>query len=144
VRKSQKRKPDRRAAKTKAERRVIAELYRSLLDQEVCLFPPAKGNLKAPNNAHGVYIIRDSSEHIVHVGRTYRGKRGLWQRLNNHLQGKSSFVKVFLKGKKWLLRESYTYQLLKVAHPRKRALLENLAAGLLCPEHLGVGKSRLL
>ena len=41
---------------------------------------------------HGVYIIYSPNGRVTHVGRTVRGKRGLRQRLNNHLHGASSFV----------------------------------------------------
>jgi hypothetical protein len=142
VAKRRKNKSDRRRTRSSAERRLIARLYRQLLRQNIIRFPPVGENLDVPDE-HGVYIIRDRSNHIVHVGRTYRGTRGLWQRLNNHLQGQSSFVEVFLSKKKSRLRKGYTYQFLDAPRARYRALLEHLATGLLCPEHLGVGKSRL-
>lgn len=78
----------------------------------------------------------------MHVGRSVRGREGLAQRLGNHLRGQSSFAKSYLKGNGRLLREGYTYQYLVVADNRARALLEHLAVGELCPEHLGLGTGK--
>jgi hypothetical protein len=58
-----------------------------------------------------------------------RGKRGLYQRLNNHLQGASSFVIKALDG----------YRCIAVENNRLRAFLEAFAIGHLCPDHIGDG-----
>lgn len=93
-------------------------------------------------NAQGVYIIYNLHGVVFHVGRTVRGRGGLRQRLNNHLRGRSSFVKDFLDGKSRSLRGKYQFQYIKVKNDRQRALLEALATGKLCPQHLGLGLLR--
>lgn len=101
---------------------------------------PAKGWPDVPDK-QGVYIIyAPRSGRVVHVGRTYRGTRGLFQRLKNHLQGASSFTAHFLKGNGSRLRKGYTYRYLPVALARRRALLELYATGYLCPAHLGTSE----
>ena len=101
-------------------------------------FPQARMPLEAPKT-QGVYVIRNSSGMVVHVGRTVRGRSGLAQRLRNHLQGQSSFVQKSLAGKASLLRQGYTYQFLEVHHDRTRALLKFIATAWHCPQHLGLG-----
>jgi hypothetical protein len=87
-----------------------------------------------------VYIIR-KEETVLHVGRTLRGRDGIHQRLKNHLHGSSSFTNEYLKGNGAILREdACTYQYLELEDPRKRALLEALAVGTLCPKHIGLGE----
>jgi hypothetical protein len=92
--------------------------------------------------AQGVYIIRDPSGFVEHVGRTCRGKGGLRQRFRDHLGGSSSFTKKHLQGLYAKLRSGYTFQCLEIEESRKRALVEHLAVGLLCPKHLGDGASQ--
>ena len=88
----------------------------------------------------GVYVIR-KSDAVLHVGRTLRGKNGLYQRLKNHLHGSSSFTHEYLKGKEVVLRDGkHTYQFLVVKNTRTRALLEAYAIGVLCPKHIGLGE----
>jgi hypothetical protein len=91
-----------------------------------------------------VYVITDPKGRVVHVGRTLRGRRGLYQRLRNHLQGQSSFVLLYLGGKGTKLRKGFSYQYLKVSDNRQRALVESLAVGRLCPLHIGIGTSKKL
>lgn len=113
-------------------------LFENLLKHSKHSFPAPRQPLKAPTT-HGVYIIRKDDD-ILHVGRTIRGKKGLHQRLNNHLRGSSSFTKVFLLGNGSKLRDqNHTYQYLKVPDSRIRAILEALTIGKLCPQHIGVG-----
>lgn len=93
-----------------------------------------------PNSTEqGVYIIYDPKGEVVHVGRSVRGRNGLYQRLRNHLRGNSSFTKQFLNGDGSKLRSGYKYKYKVIPNPRTRALLEALATGRLCPKHLGLG-----
>ncbi|HVO28458.1 MAG TPA: GIY-YIG nuclease family protein [Candidatus Paceibacterota bacterium] len=105
---------------------------------------PQKGYIVPPEvpNKQGVYVIYDPKKKPVHVGRTVRGKKGLGQRLNNHLLGQSSFVQSYLKGHGKDLRGRFWFQYLEVLDDRERALLESLGIGTLCPEHLGLGRSK--
>src|SRR5487761_237549 len=91
-------------------------------------FPGVRERLEVPNT-HGVYIIRDRTGRVWHVGRTVRGKDGLRQRLRNHIQGQSSFIRTTMHGDGSKLRKAFTYQFLEVPDDRTRALLECLAAG---------------
>lgn len=120
------------------EKDQIKSLFLRLDKQPRISFPEVRGTLLAPK-VHGVYVIRDKKGLAVHVGRTVRGKAGLHQRLNNHLQANSSFVIVCLGGDKKALRKSYTFQYLEVADARERALLEHFATAWHCPKHLGLG-----
>lgn len=67
------------------------------------------------------------------------GKRGLYQRLTNHLHGASSFTIKYLNRKPAKLRNSFTYQFIEIDQPRLRALLQAYAIGVLCPAHIGEG-----
>jgi len=121
----------------------IKKLFRELRKQDKQPFPKKSKTLYAPRE-HGVYIIHKQirgRETILHVGRTLRGRNGIYQRLKNHLGGASSFTKKTLNGKgSTLRRNGHTYQCLVIKHPRKRALLEAYAIGTLCPKHLGLGE----
>ncbi len=123
------------------ERQKIQRLFTQLDKQPKHPFPKLRESLSAPAT-HGVYVIRDSSQTVLHVGRTYRGQNGLSQRLLNHLHAQSSFVQVYLHGHGAALRDSYTFQYLEVADDRERALLEHAATAWHCPNHLGVGALR--
>lgn len=117
----------------------IKQLFEKLCNQPRRFFPQQRQRLDAPSK-QGVYIIR-KEEAVLHVGRTLRGKNGLYQRLTNHLHGSSSFTNEYLKGVGTILRKGkYTYQYLELADSRKRALLEAYAIGTLCPEHIGLGE----
>lgn len=120
------------------ESQEIELLFQSLLQQPKRPFPAKRQSIQAPLN-HGVYIIY-CREDVLHVGRTIRGKNGLQQRLKNHLRGISSFTRNFLLGEGNKLRDGdHTFKYLEVEDPRKRALLESLAIGKLCPRHIGIG-----
>lgn len=123
------------------ERQRIRRLLADLNAQPVLPFPKARAHLDA-SDSHGVYVIRDPNRRVVHVGRTYRGRAGLFQRLRNHLSAQSSFVLAYLKGDASRLRAGFTFQYLEVADDRERALLEHLATAWHCPMHLGVSASR--
>ncbi len=84
-----------------------------------------------------MYIIRGPKGRVLHVGRTVSGKRGLFQRLRNHLQSRSSFMLLYGRPRKLQLRGHCYFQYVLVPHPRQRALLEALAIGTLLPAHIG-------
>ena len=119
------------------EKQFIQSLFIRLLKQNKFEFPKYHQKLIAPSK-HGVYIIREGNE-VLHVGNTLRGVNGLQQRLKNHLSGNSSFSRNYLKVKNINLRDNCTYQYLVVEDPRKRALLQALVIGKLCPAHIGLG-----
>jgi hypothetical protein len=120
------------------EREEIGRLYESLLRQNKSPFPQPRQTFDVPVT-HGVYVIYQG-ENVLHVGRTVRGEHGLRQRLKNHLQGKSSFARKYLSGDGSSLRDnSFSFQFLEASDRRKRALLEALAIGKLCPKHIGIG-----
>lgn len=117
----------------------VKMLFDKLCVQPKRTFPLFRQPLDAPSKP-GVYIIH-KEETVLHVGRTLRGRNGIYQRLKNHLHGSSSFTKKYLKGKGATLREKgYTYQYRVLEDPRKRALLEAYAVGTLCPKHVGLGE----
>src|SRR5450759_694914 len=101
-------------------------------------FPPVGRGLSCPPQ-HGVYLIFDPAGRIAHVGRMTRTRAGLLDRLRAHLQGRSSFVVIHLKGKREVLRRGYSYSWVEVTDPRLRALVEAYATGLFCPSHIGTG-----
>ena len=114
----------------------VAQSLERLSRQPWREFPQPREKLEAEAK-RGVYVIADPAGKIVHIGSTPRARRGIEQRLKNHLAGKSSFVRRHLGGKGHRLRKGYKYQFLVVENSRHRALLEALAIGVLCPEHLG-------
>jgi hypothetical protein len=122
----------------KGEPKAIKAKLGQLLRTPKVPFPRAGERLDVPD-LHGVYVIYDPKGRVAHVGRTVRGKRGLHQRLSNHLQGKSSFVVKALSGSGAALREGYKFRFIHVEKSRLRALLEAYAIGQLCPDHLGDG-----
>jgi hypothetical protein len=83
----------------KGEPEVIKAKFGQLVRSRMELFPKAGERLDAPDN-HGVYIIYSPKGRVAHVGRTVRGKKGLHQRLNNHLHGTSSFVRKSARGQR--------------------------------------------
>ena len=127
------------------ESATIKKLFKELLRGKLFQFPK-NGYVEALGvpNTQGVYIIYNSERDPAHVGRTVRGKNGLCQRLNQHLLGQSSFVDSYsdLKKSGRGLRGRYWFRCLEVPHDRERALLESLATGLICPEHLGLSLSK--
>jgi len=116
---------------------IIRKLLNKLCRQPKIIFPKQNGRIEAPST-QGVYIIRRNND-VLHVGRTLRGKGGLHQRLANHLHGSSSFTKTFFKGNGDKLRGRCTFQYLEVPDEGKRAYVEALAIGTLCPKHIGTG-----
>ena len=112
------------------ERQKVEELFMELCKQPMLQFPQEREQLEAPSEP-AAYVIR-KGKIVLHVGRTLRGKDGLYQRLKNHLYGSSSFTEKYLKGNGAALRKGHTYQFLVVEDARLRALLEAYATGTLC------------
>jgi len=103
------------------------------------VFPKVRHPMEATEK-HGVYIIYKSND-VLHVGRTLRGKRGLNQRLRDHLNNSSSFAVHYLDRNGSVLRKKgYFFKCLEISDARERALLEAYAIGNLCPEHIGLGE----
>ena len=124
-----------------SEKNDVKKRFLRLDEAQRMAFPPAGSQLDAPES-QGVYVIRGPDGRVLHVGRTHRGRRGLRQRLGNHLRGKSSFIRAWNHGDGGRLRQGCTYQYLVEDDPRFRALLEFYALAWHCPEHLGVGIAR--
>ena len=103
------------------------------LFNELCHAPqlpfPNSGPLRDAPDGHGVYIICAADGCVLHVGKTNRARRGLFQRLRNHLTGHSSFVRLHLGGDCSLLRQGCAFRYLLVEDARTRALLEAHAIG---------------
>jgi len=122
-----------------AENLRVQEQFKKLCATKAVPFPQ-HGEQLTTSAKPGVYVIY-KREAVLHVGRTLRAKGGLHQRLEDHLYGRSSFTKKYLKGKGATLRKKgYKYRYLEVNAPRLRALLEAYAIGVLCPRHLGLGE----
>ncbi|MGY4618574.1 hypothetical protein ACVWZ4_003801 [Bradyrhizobium sp. USDA 4472] len=122
----------------RGEPKTVKAKFGQLVRSPMAPFPNAGERLDVPD-LHGVYIIYDPKGRVAHVGRTVRGKRGLHQRLSNHLQGASSFVEKALDGKASVLRAGYKYRFITIEDNRLRAFLEAFAIGQLCPDHIGDG-----
>jgi hypothetical protein len=123
-----------------SERQKVKELFKALCKQPMLQFPQDHKKLEATLKP-GVYVIR-KGDIVLHVGRTLRGKKGLCQRLRDHLYGASSFTNDYLKGNGAVLRKGHTHQSLVVEDARLRALLEAYATGTLYPKHIGLGGNR--
>lgn len=123
----------------KNEQIKVKEVFRNLISQRIHTFPPS-GRLPAEiTSDQGVYIIYRKDGRVLHVGRSSRGKRGVFQRLNNHLAGQSSFVESYFKRDKSRVR-ACGFRYLPVKNDRLRALVEAYATGVLCPAHIGLNK----
>jgi hypothetical protein len=121
-----------------AEQREVRELVARLRRARRIKFPKTGHALACPPR-HGVYLIYNQRGRVAHVGRTLRAQNGLLNRLRNHLHGQSSFVELHLKKRYRRLRHGYSYAWIEVRSPRRRALVEALATGLICPRHIGTG-----
>jgi hypothetical protein len=118
----------------------IAVLFRQLTRSPLKTFPALRQKLDAPDR-QGVFVIFDpKGATVLHVGRTPKGQRGLFQRLRDHMSGSSSFTRKYLNGDGAELRGKYKFRHLAVSNPRRRALLEAYAIGHLCPAHIGLGQ----
>lgn len=116
----------------------IMKLFNKLIDSQSYPFPK-RGIRIDVTRKHGVYIIYNPNGKIMHVGRTLTAENGLNQRIQNHLTGTSSFRKEYLKPNGIDLRNRCGFKYIEVANARKRAFLEALSIGLLCPDHIGTG-----
>jgi hypothetical protein len=127
-------------AEATKEIKEVEKLFTELMGAQIENFPKAGQALAAPDT-RGVYVIIDPKKVVVHVGRTPSGKKGLRQRLQNHLSSASSFAEKYppLEGKGSRLRGGYAFRCLPVPDERLRALLEAYAIGHLCPAHIGLG-----
>jgi hypothetical protein len=122
----------------KGEPKTIKAKLNQLLKSPLLRFPVSGDRLTVPY-LQGVYVIYDPKGRVAHVGRTVRGRRGLHQRINNHLHGRSSFVIKALNGKGARLRQGFKFRFIAIENSRLRALIEAFAIGQLCPDHLGDG-----
>lgn len=118
----------------------IENYFERLLNRKPHNFPKKGESLKNITSKHGVYIIYSSNyKKILHIGRTYRGKNGLEQRITNHLHKSSSFMKYMIEKKKFTpdkLRKC-KFRYIIIGNDKKRAYLESLATGKLCPLYIG-------
>jgi hypothetical protein len=124
------------------EFKKIASLFDELIRAPRRKFPAPKQSLEAPDQ-QGVYIIYSPSNKVLHVGSTPRARKGLAQRLRNHLAAQSSFTLHYLNSDGSRLRRGYKFRCLIVRSSRQRALLEAYAIGRLCPAHIGLGRGAL-
>jgi len=124
------------------ESKEVYKLHKELTNSSTLPFPK-KGVKIDASNKQGVYIIYSPENEVLHVGTTKRAENGLNQRLDNHLSGSSSFKKNYLKVKNIDLRTGYQFKYIVVEDARKRAFLEALTIGLLCPAHIGTGEARI-
>lgn len=116
----------------------IKELFDELIRAPLQPFPAAGTPREAPDQ-RGVYVIYDKDGGVCHVGGTPRARKGMRQRLDNHLRGLSSYTKACFNHDGSQLRDGYQFRCLAVTSPRERALLECYAIGHLCPSHIGHG-----
>jgi hypothetical protein len=121
------------------ERKDIRRRFAKLLKGKRRAFPSLREPLDVPSR-HGVYIVYGPRNAILHVGRTVRAQRGLWQRLTEHLRSNSSFMASRFERDGSKLRGKCSYVYTVVKNDRTRALLESYAVGYLCPKHLGLGR----
>jgi hypothetical protein len=127
----------RESVMSSVDQKFVKADFRRLISGDCHRFPK-EGPLNDVPAEQGVYIIyAPYKKDVVHVGRIYRGTKGLKQRLRNHLHGASSFALEYLKGQGSKLRKGYTFQCLPLKAWRRRALLEAYATGVLCPPTLG-------
>ena len=125
----------------KKEAKHIESLFKLLISQDKYPFPEPDKEINIPKK-HGVYVIYNSEDRVVYVGRTQLGKNGLKNRFKNHLYGMSSFTKNYLNDDGNKLRKGYKFKYILLKNGRERALVESLAIGTLCPEYVGIGKRR--
>jgi hypothetical protein len=114
---------------------IIESLFEKLTSNNFYIFP--LGGKMNVSEKHGVYIIYSPQNEVLHVGNTPSGRKGLNQRLYNHISCTGVFYEKYLKPNKIRMRGTYKFKYLEVADIRLRALLEAYSAGKLCPLHFG-------
>jgi len=122
------------------EPEIIKNLFKKLIPSEFQIFPE-RGKINVTNN-HGVYIIYSPENEVLHVGNTPSGRKGLNQRLYNHISKTGVFYREYLKDRNITLRGKYKFKYIEVPNPRHRALLEAYTAGNLCPAHFGTAEKK--
>src|ERR1700733_3566344 len=69
----------------------VKKKFVELMQSPLHSFPASRQGLKETDK-RGVYVIYGPHGKVLHVGGTPRGRRGIGQRLGNHLHGQSSFT----------------------------------------------------
>ncbi len=128
--------------KTINEAYIIEDLFVKLTHSSFFVFP-LKGKINV-SEKHGVYIIYSPQNEVLHVGNTPSGRKGLDQRLYNHISCTGVFYEKYLKPNKIKMRGTHKFKYLEVDDNRQRALLEAYAAGDLCPAHFGTGAKKIV
>lgn len=121
---------------------LIKNLYKKLILSDYHIFPK-KGKINITEK-HGVYIIYNPNNEVLHVGNTPSGRKGLNQRLYNHISSTGIFYEKYLKPNKIKMRGIYKFRYLEVEDIRHRAFLEAYTAGKLCPAHFGTGAKKIV
>jgi hypothetical protein len=119
---------------------LIDGLFEMLTSSDFHIFP-LRGKMNV-SDKHGVYIIFSPKNEVLHVGNTPSGRKGLNQRLYNHISCTGVFYEKYLKPNRIKMRGTYKFKYLEVADIRQRALLEAYSAGKLCPIHFGTGAKK--
>lgn len=122
------------------ESHAIKKLFKKLISNDFHIFPE-RGKINVTEK-HGVYIIYSPKDEVLHVGNTPSGKKGLNQRLYNHISCIGVFYRKYLKLNNIKMRGTHKFRYLEVKDSRQRALLEAYAAGNLCPFHFGTGEKK--
>jgi hypothetical protein len=119
---------------------IIEGLFEKLTSSNFYMFP-IKGKINV-SDRHGVYIIYNPQNEVLHVGNTPSARKGLNQRLYNHISSTGVFYEKYLKPNKIKMRGTHKFKYLEVGDVRQRALLEAYSAGKLCPLHFGTGAKK--
>lgn len=125
-----------------SESDLIKNLFAKLISSDYHVFP-LRGKIDLTEK-HGVYIIYSPKNEVLHVGNTPSGRKGLNQRLYNHITCTGVFYYKYLKPNNIKMRGTYKFKYLEVDDIRQRALLEAYAAGNLCPAHFGTGAKKIV
>lgn len=121
---------------------LIKNLHKKLILSDYHIFPK-KGKINITEK-HGVYIIYNPKNEVLHVGNTPSGRKGLNQRLYNHISCTGVFYEKYLKPNNIKMRGTHKFKYLEVDDIRQRALLEAYSAGKLCPLHFGTGAKKIV
>jgi hypothetical protein len=115
-----------------SEAQEIRELFDKLVGETERTFPALGQKLDAPE-LPGVYVIYSPEGIVDHVGES----TSIAGRLRGHMGNASSYVNQYLKHMGSQLRGAYKFRCLPIDNSRQRMLLQALAIGLLCPQHIG-------